>query len=251
VPDARLPTAPSASEQHIDLVRSFFDAEAASWSANYAPGGSLVGRLARIGGTVLGLVPAGGRVLDVGCGTGELVRWLAGAGMVAVGCDISGEMLRGAAAAGSPAAGSQADWVRLDPSWRQLPFADGSFDAVTASSVLEYTADPGAVLAECARVLAPGGVLVCTVPDLRHPVRWAEWLSRPAARFLRWPERSAKWQCYRRYLRTSRQRHGNRWWRHTARRAGLRGWPAGHGRNRLRPLRLLCFRPAAAQEEKS
>ena len=105
-------------------------------------------------------------MLDLGCGTGELARHLAGAGLRVTGCDISANML-GQAAAADPA--GAAEWIQLDPDWRTLPFATASFDAVVAASVLEYVGSPAAVLRECARVLRPGGVLLCTVPDPRAP----------------------------------------------------------------------------------
>jgi SAM-dependent methyltransferase len=110
--------------------------------------------------------------------------------------------------------------VRLDPRWRVLPFPAGSFDAVVASSVLEYVADPAVSLGECARVLAAGGVLVCTVPDVRHPVRWLEWLAARAAG-LPLPRRWRRLHGHRAYLRVPRQRHGDRWWQAAAARAGL------------------------------
>ena len=50
------------------------------------------------------------------------------------------------------------DFVQVDPGQR-LPFADGSFDGVTASSSIEQTDDPKATLAELHRVLKPGGRL--------------------------------------------------------------------------------------------
>ena len=71
-------------------------------------------------------------------------------------------------------AGADVRWVHLDIGWRELPFPDASFDAVIAASILEYVAVPNSVLAECARVLRPSGVLLCTVPDIASPVRWAE-----------------------------------------------------------------------------
>ncbi len=111
-------------------------------------------------------------MLDLGCGTGELARHLAASGLRVTGCDISANMLNQAAAA--DAAGA-AGWVPLQPGWQALPFAPASFDAVVAASVLEYVGSPAAVLGECARVLRPGGVMLCTVPDLAHPVRWLEW----------------------------------------------------------------------------
>ncbi len=47
-----------------------------------------------------------------------------------------------------------------------LPVADGSFDLVLCTQVLEHVPEPGAVLAECFRVLAPGGRVALTVPLL-------------------------------------------------------------------------------------
>jgi len=47
---------------------------------------------------------------------------------------------------------------------QRLPFADGSVDAVLCTQVLEFVADPDALLAEIARCLTPGGRLVLTVP---------------------------------------------------------------------------------------
>lgn len=231
-------------------VRQLFDAKAAAWPAKYAPGGRLTGRLAQLADAVALQVPPGGLVLDLGCGTGELAAALAAAGMRAVGCDISQQMLRRASAA-SPA--GPAHWVRLDPGWRTLPLRAGSFDAVVASSLLEYVADPAAVLRECCRVLRPGGTVLCTVPDPSHPVRWLERLFAPAARrpvttmARSWPRLDG----YLTYLRVSRHRHRARWWLAAAGRAGLltaaADTAAGRaGAARHSPLRLIAFaRPAA------
>ena len=45
-----------------------------------------------------------------------------------------------------------------------LPFEDGSFDTVLCTQVIEHVRTPNAVIAECARVLRPGGVLIVTAP---------------------------------------------------------------------------------------
>ncbi|MBL1103336.1 class I SAM-dependent methyltransferase [Streptomyces sp. 5-8] len=110
---------------------------------------------------VLDLTPGvTGRLLDVACGTGIVTRRLAVArpGLRVTGVDLTPAMVR-MASARLPGA-----IVRADS--RRLPFPDRSFDAVTSIWLLHLLADPEdvrAVVAECARVLRPGGVYVTTV----------------------------------------------------------------------------------------
>jgi SAM-dependent methyltransferase len=237
--------AANTPDGHQDQVRALFDSKAAGWPGKYAPAGRLAGRLARFDAAVRARAVAGGDVLDLGCGSGDLARCLDDGGYRVTGCDIAPGMLREAAAAGG---GRAVRWVRLDPGWRTLPFETASFDAVVASSVLEYVPDPLAVLEECARVLRPGGALLCTVPDLTHPVRWLEWPLGWAARTPLAPVAERAWPRLRpcgAYLRVSRQRRSARWWRTAAARAGL--GRAGSDRAPRGPLRLLTFiRPGGA-----
>lgn len=251
---------------HVDTqtreVLRLFEAKARTWAAKYDPDGPLASRLASLSAAVRRYADAGDRVLDLGCGTGELARALAAAGFLVTGCDISPQMLLHAARDSAWRGPGRAWWVRLEPGWRSLPFAPGTFDVVVAASVLEYAAEPAAVLRECARVLRPGGIVLYTVPDPRHPVRWGEWAaqrltSQPPGRSPR-PERHgySRWPRldeYRAYLRASRQRHRVRWWLAASGRAGLYPLPcpAEGGRS---TLRLLAFRqraggPALGAEE--
>ena len=102
-------------------------------------------------------VPAGARALDLGCGTGRLTSWLAGAGLGVVGVDGSEPMLQQARARGVAAPLARADAAAL-------PFADGALGLVLSVGVLAVFAPDeerfAAVLGEAARVLAPGGSLV-------------------------------------------------------------------------------------------
>lgn len=92
-------------------------------------------------------LPAPARVLDLACGTGDLCRTLSGAGHVPVGADFSTGMLR--------CAHTDAPLVRADA--LRLPFADATFDGLTCGFALRNFASLAPVLAECARVLRPGG----------------------------------------------------------------------------------------------
>jgi ubiquinone/menaquinone biosynthesis C-methylase UbiE len=101
-----------------------------------------------------------GHVLDVGCGTGNLLALLADAGArveAYAGLDLSPDMLRTAAEKlgrstipGALAAGSV----------EALPFADDAFDTAVSASTLHDWPDPHAGLAEVRRVLRPGGTLL-------------------------------------------------------------------------------------------
>jgi ArsR family transcriptional regulator len=111
---------------------------------------------------LLSVLPARiGRLLDIGTGTGRLLELLAPRSASAIGIDASRDMLVLARARlterdlGGHCAVRQGDLYRL-------PFADGSFDAVTLQMVLHYADDPAAALAEAARVLRPDGMLVIT-----------------------------------------------------------------------------------------
>lgn len=224
---------------HPGQVQGLFDEKAATWSAKYAPHGPLVPRLTELAAAVTFHAPIHGRVLDLGCGTGELARHLAATGLRVVGSDISAEMLARAAPADRD---RTVAWVQLEPAWQLLPFTAASFDVVVAASVLEYVRSPADVFGEAAKLLRPGGAMLCTVPDLAHPVRWAESLASIGARLPGVPalgHRSPRFGGYLTYLRISQNRHTAGWWWATAARSGLLTMPTTAGALRSSPLRLL------------
>ena len=104
-------------------------------------------------------VPAGARVLDVATGTAAVAVALAArTGASVVGLDQSEPMLRtGVARVQAAGLASRVGFVLGQG--QELPFAGGSFDAVTFTYLLRYVDDPAATLAELARVLRPGGTL--------------------------------------------------------------------------------------------
>ncbi len=226
---------------HGEQVRQLFDAKAADWSAKYQPHGRLTGRLTSLADAVRAQVTPGSRVLDLGCGTGELARVLAGAGMQVTACDISAAMLHQAIECD---AGRSVRWIQLEPDWRVLPLEAAAQDAVIASSLLEYVDNPAQVLAECARVVRTGGNVLCTVPDTQH---WIRRLERPAralarGRSGRVVSRTPLWLAnYVHYLQVSRQRHPGHWWIAAASSAGLHPSPAFGMRAEPSPLRLFVL----------
>ena len=101
-------------------------------------------------------IPAGSRVLDVACGTGNQSIPLARSGCVVTGVDISTNLLEQARARAA-ADGLNIQFDEGDA--EKLPYPDGSFDAVVSMFGAMFAPRPELVAAELARVLKPGGRL--------------------------------------------------------------------------------------------
>jgi len=127
-------------------------ARALAWTAHLHPGWK-----AEIHHRAMHLpVQPGRRLLEVGCGTGDLLAGVAALGWQVTGVDFDPQAVAVARSRG------------LDVREGDLPgqaFADGAFAAVTMFHVIEHVPDPRALLVECRRVLAPDGALVVATPN--------------------------------------------------------------------------------------
>ncbi len=103
------------------------------------------------------------RLLDMGCGSGYLAKLLkAGVpGLVVHGVDISSVALERAR--------DHLDQIwQVDLDKNDMPVSSEQYDTVTCIEVLEHLYDPDHAMREIARVLAPGGYTVVTVPNLAY-----------------------------------------------------------------------------------
>jgi SAM-dependent methyltransferase len=96
------------------------------------------------------------RILDMGCGAGDLLASLRGYGHAGIGLDIAASALQAAAEVGVPG-------VRADHS--AAPFASGSFDVVMLFHLLEHIPNPDAAIREAWRLLADDGRMILQVPN--------------------------------------------------------------------------------------
>lgn len=114
------------------------------------------------------LVPEvdGRHILDAGCGPGLNTEWLLDRGAQVTAVDVTPDFLR----ITRERVGDRATIQRADLD-QPLDFADESFDGVLCALVLDYIADWGPTFREFARVLRPGGWLVCSAG---HP--FGDWL---------------------------------------------------------------------------
>jgi methionine biosynthesis protein MetW len=132
----------------------YHDADERGFDLKYVPAPKVAEILARA-------IPAGARCLDVGCAEGgTMAPLVARLGLSYSGTDISPAVVHQARERGLEA--------RVMPAPGVLHFPDQSFDAVTFLEVIEHDFEPERTLAEVRRVLAPGGVLCVSTPNVAY-----------------------------------------------------------------------------------
>jgi len=155
IPNLRLP-----GEPRVDAVRRFYEQtpfpgypprDNLSWLRARAERSDFARRLDRA-------IPSDARIVEIGCGTGQMSLYLASADRIVVAADLAREPLRLAAAAARRYGLGRVQLVQSDlyaPALRE-----GAFDVVYSSGVLHHTPNPRAAFARLARAARPGGMIV-------------------------------------------------------------------------------------------
>jgi len=168
IPNLRLP-----GNDQTEVVRRFY--ECAPFP-DYPPNASVSWLRARAERSEFArlidrAIPGDARVLEIGCGTGQMSLYLARAHRVVMGADLTRASLRLAVEAARRFELDQVHFIETDlyhPGIRE-----GAFDVVYSCGVLHHTPDPSAAFARIARLARPGGMIVLGVYNAfaRIPLR--------------------------------------------------------------------------------
>ena len=166
----------------LDEVQAYYDNLAPHLVAVEKRNWHLQSRMAIILETIDQHALPGGRVLDVGCGTGFLLEQLAKRGFSGVGIDLSPESI--AHTQQRLKALGVDDRLRAEVGSAYEP-PEGPFDLITLTDVLEHLEDPRACLAAVRPQLAEGGLLVINTPNRRSLPGGRRWLSEHGLSFMK------------------------------------------------------------------
>jgi SAM-dependent methyltransferase len=155
IPDLRVP-----ADERTNAVRDFYTVAP---FPGYPPRDSLGSLRARAGRSEFArlldrAIPGDARVVEVGCGTGQMSLFLATADRVIVGADLTRASLELGSRAARRFGVDQALFIETD--LRRPGLREGAFDVVYSSGVLHHTPDPQASFAALARLARPGGIVV-------------------------------------------------------------------------------------------
>jgi 2-polyprenyl-3-methyl-5-hydroxy-6-metoxy-1,4-benzoquinol methylase len=136
------------------------------------------GKLTMIDQLVRPHLRAGSRLLEVGCGAGNLLLQAAVPGSYPMALDLSMQALtfvRSRLQEAGAGPGAPGGYACTQAIGEALPFSDGSFDCVLLSEVIEHLETPEISIRAARRVLKPGGRLLVTTPNYRSFWPLMEW----------------------------------------------------------------------------
>ncbi len=150
-----------------DFIKRSFSKAAPGYEANSDVQKEVGLNLARLmaRGEPNGPVPSETRILDIGCGTGGLLRSIKGVwpGVALFGCDIALPMLQEVRGLAGLSRGPCSEPDRLlGADCEALPFRGSSFDMCVSNLAYQWAPDIGQAFKEAGRVLRPGGLLYFT-----------------------------------------------------------------------------------------
>jgi 2-polyprenyl-6-hydroxyphenyl methylase/3-demethylubiquinone-9 3-methyltransferase len=161
-------------KEPLSEVRSYYDRLAPRLYAVEGRNWHLQSRMSLVIDTIERFAAPGGRVLDVGCGTGFLLEELARRGYHGLGVDLSPESVE--IAKGRLQELGAADRLTAEVGSAYEP-PEGPFDLITLTDVLEHLEEPRRCLGALAAQLAPDGLLVVSTPNRRSLPGARRWMA--------------------------------------------------------------------------
>jgi len=187
-------------------------------------------------------IPADARILEIGCGTGQMSLYLASAERIVIGADVTRASLRLGAAAARRFGVTGVQFVETD--LLQPGLRTGAFDVIYTSGVLHHTRDPRQSFKTILPLLRPGGMIVVGLYNAfaRIPLQLRRMIARLSG--YRWIPfdpvlRDRKCEPARRQAWLRDQYHHPEEHRHTA--GEVRGWFAENGVEYLRTYPSLLM----------
>jgi SAM-dependent methyltransferase len=98
----------------------------------------------------------GGRLLEIGCGSGTMLEYIGSLGWEVEGADVDSSAVVNARKKGLKVSHGSIE---------ELCYGENTFDAITISHVIEHVPDPVRLISECFRILKPGGTLSLVTPN--------------------------------------------------------------------------------------